>query len=61
MLIESKWSEESPSPDLAYFGERLGVAERIQVVARLRKGFSYKGTRVVPACEWLARPLADLL
>ena len=61
MLIESKWSEERPSPDLAYFGERLGVAERIQVVARLRKGFSYKGTRVVPACEWLARPLADLL
>jgi len=57
VLVEAKWSDDAPSRDLAYFGERLGVASRIQVVKDLGKGFTMRGARVVAASEWLSRPL----
>lgn len=61
LLVEAKWSDATPSRDLSFFGDRLGVTQRVQVVAELHKSITAQGTRVVPASDWLSLPLDEPL
>ena len=60
-LIEAKWSDPSPSSSLTYFGEKLDVQNRIQLVGNLKQPLQKKGVRVVNAAEWLSQPLDSIL
>jgi uncharacterized protein len=57
-LVEAKWSDTSPHHDLTYFGDRLGVKTRIQLVAEGAQKKTHKGCVVWPAAEWLSQPLS---
>lgn len=56
-LIEAKWSQQRVSPSLNYFGDRLNIKNRIQIVRELSRSFTQNDVRVFPATEWLSRPL----
>jgi predicted AAA+ superfamily ATPase len=52
-LVEAKLSETSPAPALRYFGDRLGVSLRYQVVRDGGRDFVRDGVHVVPAGRFL--------
>jgi predicted AAA+ superfamily ATPase len=56
-LIEAKWSELKPSASLRYFGEKLKVKTRIQLVAKLSQKEVRQGVEIWPAVEWLSQDL----
>ncbi len=56
-LIEAKWTDDEPHSALNYFGDRLDVSMRIQVVGLLKNRTVRQGIQIVPASEWLAQPL----
>ncbi|MGK5081951.1 ATP-binding protein [Bdellovibrionota bacterium FG-1] len=56
-LIEAKWGDSSPSKNLTYFGQKLNIKNRIQLVGDLKKGGVYSNISVQPAAEWLSQPL----
>lgn len=56
-LIEAKLTDAQPDSDLSYFGERLGVSRRIQLVARLDGPSTKAGVDIIPAKQWLSREL----
>lgn len=58
-LIEAKWADAEPHSGLTYFGDRLGVRNRIQVVAQLQRPAVRNGISIVSAVDWLSRPLTE--
>lgn len=52
--VEAKAGDESPSPHLRYFGQRLGIPYLYQVVADGKRDFVKEGVRVLPAPRLLA-------
>jgi len=56
-LIEAKWSDSNPHHALTYFGDRLGVKTRVQLVAEGAQKKTHKGCVVWPAADWLSQPL----
>jgi hypothetical protein len=52
--VEAKLTDTEPSPQLSYFGERLGISHLYQVVAQSNRDFVRRGVRVVPASRFLA-------
>ena len=56
-LIETKWADINPHRALAYFGDRLGVKTRIQLVAQGAQKKTHRDCVVWPAAEWLSQPL----
>lgn len=53
-MVEAKLSDEAASPALRYFGDRLAIPHRYQVVAHGHRDFIASGTRVIPAAKFLS-------
>ncbi len=53
-MVEVKTSDESPSPALNYFGDRLKVDERYQVVLNGTRDFMSNKIRVMPLAKFLS-------
>ena len=62
-LIETKLNDDQPSKHLYYFGEKLKVDKRIQLVAKIDKPKSFRDKKieVYPAAEWLSQGLDKIL
>jgi hypothetical protein len=58
-LLEVKLSDETISPSLVYFRERLGVETCIQLVYSAKRSYRKNGVWVASAAEWLSRPLEE--
>lgn len=56
-LIEAKHGDLTPHAPLAYFGDKLGIKTRIQLVAQGAAKKTHATCVVWPAAEWLSQPL----
>lgn len=55
LLLETKLSDESASPHLAYFHKMIPDARAAQVVAHLKKERCDRGVEIFRAADWLSR------
>ena len=54
-LIESKWSDATPSKNFATFDKELAVKRKIQLLGDLKQEATYpNGVEVRLACSWLS-------
>ncbi|MBC7421802.1 MAG: ATP-binding protein [Bdellovibrio sp.] len=58
-LIEVKWDDSNPSKNLNYFGEKLKIEKRIQLVGKLSKSKKINNIEIYPAAEWLSQSLFE--
>jgi predicted AAA+ superfamily ATPase len=56
-LIEAKYNSDQPSGHLNYFGDKLKIAKRIQLVQKLKKSSKIKNIEIIPAAHFLSKPL----
>jgi predicted AAA+ superfamily ATPase len=48
MLVEAKWTDDTPDRGIAYFAERVGARRAVQVVAKLRHAYTRGKLEIVP-------------
>lgn len=56
-LIEAKWKDNTPSPSLNYFGDKLKINNRIQLVGQLDYPKKINNIKLYSASEWLSQSL----
>jgi len=56
-LIEAKWNDEATSSSLSYFGEKLKIEKRIQLVGKSVKSKKINGIEIYSAADWLSQSL----
>ena len=56
-LIEAKWKDNTPSPSLNYFGDKLKINKRIQLVGQLDHSKKINNIELHSAADWLSQSL----
>ena len=58
-IIETKWNDDSISPSLYYYSQRLKPKKATQIVANLKRSYSKNGIEVLSPLEYFSKPLVD--